>query len=172
VREHGKTASRAARPSLLRLVPIQLDAIAVRVPEINGLANAVICRALERDGSFQDAAQGFGQLGPSWIQDGDMVKAGRAGRRRLTTGAFPSIEPDVMVVTTGGQERCLRAESLRDLETKHIAIEYERAFQIGYLQMNVPDADLRVSGVWMRFSFHEFLSHCSPLVSRRATAVN
>src|SRR6185436_15619259 len=78
-----------------------------------------------------------------------------AGRRRMAAGAFPSVRSDVMVITPGGKEHGLRAVALGDLKAEHVAIERQRALQIGHLQMNVADPDLRMK--WM--GLHDWLVH-------------
>jgi hypothetical protein len=111
----------------------------------NGMAcsgcpvNANACR--------KEATQGVGQFRSSRIQDGDMVQPRRAGRRRLSSCAFPSVEADVMMITTGQQERRLRAEALRDFKAKPVAVKLQRTFQVGHFQVNVADADVGVDAL-------------------------
>jgi hypothetical protein len=50
----------------------------------------------------------------------------------------------MMMVAAGGEKRGLVSKSLCHLEAEHVAIETERAFEIGDLQVNVPDPDARV----------------------------
>src|SRR5262249_55903961 len=147
MRDHCQSAISVAGPLLLRPVPIKLHSVPVWVGQIDRFANAVVRRAFKGDACLQHAAQGLGQFRPRRIQDGDVVQSGRAGWRRSASGAFPRVQPDVMMVTTGGQERCLRPEPLSDFKAKHVAVEAKRPFQVRYFQMNVSDPDLWVD--WM-----------------------
>ena len=49
-----------------------------------------------------------------------------------------------MMIAADGQKRRLPSEALRELKTKHVAIERKRPVEIGHLQMNVADAYLRI----------------------------
>jgi len=155
MRKHGPTAVGTARPLLPGLVPIKLDAVVVGVAEVDRFTDAVVRRAFERDASLRDSTQGVGQFRPCRVQDGDMVQASRAGRRRLASGAFPSVQSDVMVITPGGEENGLRPVALCDLKAEHVSIERQRPFQVRHFQMNVADPDLRMK--WM--GFHDELVH-------------
>src|SRR5436309_13522534 len=63
-----------------------------------------------------------------------------AGRWRMAAFAFPGVEPDVVVIAAGRNERRARTEALHELEAKHAAIKSERAVEIGDLEMNMPDS--------------------------------
>ena len=73
-----------------------------------------------------------------------MIQPCRAWRRRRASLAFPRVQSDVVMITTCREKRCFLSVSLRDLKAKNIAIKVERAFQVGHLQMNVTNSDLRV----------------------------
>ena len=53
--------------------------------------------------------------------------------------ALPGVQPDVVVVAARRDERRLRAVPLRQLETKDTAVERQRTFQVGDLQVDVAD---------------------------------
>lgn len=76
-----------------------------------------------------------------------MIKPGRAPRRRLSARALPRVEPDVMMITAGREENRAVSVTLRDLESKHVAIERERPLQVAHLQVHVPNAGFRVNRV-------------------------
>ncbi len=87
---------------------------------------------------------GLGQHRPSWVEDRRMVQARRPRGWRRPAQALPSIQSNAMVVATCRHERRLRAESLRHLEAENAAVESQRPFKVGDLQMDVADADLRI----------------------------
>lgn len=51
-----------------------------------------------------------------------------------------------MMIAAGGNERGLRAEALRKLETEHAAAEAKSAVEIGDLEVNVANAGLGMDG--------------------------
>src|SRR5690349_17490321 len=101
---HREVSLRIARPLLARAIDIQLDAVAVRVAEIEGFADAMIAGAVEGNAGVDEPAQRIGQRGTGRIEDGDVIQPGRSRRRGLAPGAFPCIEADVMVVPARGEE--------------------------------------------------------------------
>ena len=58
--DHGKLTLRCARPLRFRAVPVKLDTIAVRVAEIERLADAMIGSAFERNVGENQATKGVG----------------------------------------------------------------------------------------------------------------
>ena len=52
------------RPFLGRAVPVELDTVAVRVPEVEGLADPVVGGPLERNPRIEKAPQRVSQRGP------------------------------------------------------------------------------------------------------------
>src|SRR5262245_25169943 len=57
-----------SRPFFQRTVPTEFDAIAVRVVNINGLADAMIACAINRDIRGHHASQRIGERGSCWIK--------------------------------------------------------------------------------------------------------
>src|SRR5712691_12972986 len=57
----------------------------------------------------------------------------------MTALALPGVEPDVVMIAAGRNERRTRAHALLQLEAEHAAVEAERAVEIGDLQVHVPD---------------------------------
>ena len=86
-----------------------------------------------------------------------MVKASRAGWRRLPSRALPCVQADVMMITTGRHKRRLLAEALSDFKAEHVAVKGQRAFQIGHLQMNVANPDAGIHGLRAGVWFHACL---------------
>jgi len=154
MREYGQIAVRAARPLLLRFVPIKLHPVSVRGAEIDGFTDTVIRRSFERNIGFKQSSERGCQFRPRRIQDGDMVQPGRAGRRRLASGALPCVQSDVTMVTTGRQECRLRPKSLSDIKAEHVAIKCQRAVQVGHFQVNVTDPDVRADAIWAGLWVH------------------
>ncbi len=145
VGEHLQRAVRLLRPLLLRPVPIKLDAVVVRVAQIERLGDAVVAGAFERDLGGDQPPQRVGQKPAGRVENGGMVKAGGAGGGRRAAAALPGVQADMMVVAAGRDEgRARPAGGHR--ETQHAAIEIERPLQVGDLEMDVADAHPRVDG--------------------------
>src|SRR5436305_7554162 len=53
--------------------------------------------------------------------------------------AFPGVEPDMMVIAAGRNERRAVAHPLHHLEAEHAAVEPQRPIEIGDLEMHMPD---------------------------------
>ena len=70
------------RPALARTIPVQFDAVLVRVAQIERFADAVVAGAVEGDAGGAHATQRVGEVGARRIEDGGMEQAGRASRRR------------------------------------------------------------------------------------------
>ena len=105
-------AVRVARPFFLRPVAIELDAVVVRIAQVERLADAVVARAVERDAGFDQPAERIGKRRARRVEDRDMVKAGRAGRRRRTAFALPGVQTDMVVIAAGRDEGGARAVAL------------------------------------------------------------
>ena len=69
----------------------ELDAVLVGVAQVQGLADAVVGRALEFHAGGDQPAQGVGKKRAGGIQDGDMVQPGGVRRRGRAAGAFPGV---------------------------------------------------------------------------------
>src|SRR4051794_36664802 len=87
-----------------------------------------------------------------------MIQTGGARRRRRSTSTFPCVQSDMMMITAGGEECRLSSVTLCQFEAEHIAVEGQRAIQVGDLQMNVSNADLRVKRTKLSIRFHFDLS--------------
>src|SRR4029077_1447810 len=95
---HGEVAGRRARPLLLWAVPVEFDAIVVRIAKIKRLADAVVARAVEWDVGLDQPAQRVGERRTRGIENRAVIEPGGAGRRRRAAAALPGVEPDVMVI--------------------------------------------------------------------------
>src|SRR5258706_10448481 len=84
-----------------------------------------------------------------------MVEPGRARGRRRATLALPGIEPDVMVVATGRDERRPPAIPLDELEAQHAAVEGQRAVEVGDPEVDVPDSSSGIDGPGAWLLVHE-----------------
>jgi len=139
--EHCQRAFGCARPLLARTIPVEFDPVFVRIPEIKSLAHAVVRGTIERDARSPEASQGVRKFSARWIEDCEMIKAGRSWGRRGTAKALPGIEADVMMITTGRDKRSGAAKALREFKTEHSTIKAKRTFEIGNLQVHMPDRD-------------------------------
>src|SRR5687767_1777668 len=98
---HGECAVGIFRPLVLRTVPIELDAVLVRIAQIERLADAVIGRAVELDAGRDKAAQSIRERSPRRIEDRGVIEPGRAARGRRAALALPGVERDVVVIAPG-----------------------------------------------------------------------
>ena len=150
MREHCDAAIRRPRPRLPRAVPVEFDAVAIRVAQVERFADAVIGGAFEGYSRFDEPAQGVGQRRPRGVNYCNVVKAGCSRRRRRTTLAFPCIQPDVMVVAARRNKRRVASIALGQFKAQHTAIEPKSAFEVSRLEMDVADSDFRIYG-WHGF---------------------
>jgi hypothetical protein len=94
---------------------------------------------------FSEAAESVGKFRAGRIKNGQMIKSGGMGRRRRSTGAFPSVEADVMVIAPGGKECRLVSVALGNVESKDVMVKGKGAVEVGHLQMNMANSDLWVN---------------------------
>jgi hypothetical protein len=156
-REHRQPAVGSTRPLFFGAIPIKLHPVTIGIAQIECFADAVIRRAFERNPRFDETAQSVSEFRSRRIKNRKVIKAGCAWRRRRSTRTFPSVQANVMVIVTGGKKRCLRAVALREFEAQRIAVKRECPFQIGYLQVDVANPDLRMKRARTRVQFHNFL---------------
>jgi len=100
----------------------------------------VVGGALERDSGFDEAAKGVGEIGAGGVKDGEVVEAGGAGRGGMAVGAFPGVQPDMLVVSAGGDEGGRAAHLLHELESEDAAVEIEGAGERGDFEVHVSNA--------------------------------
>src|SRR5262245_8659699 len=150
---HVEVTLGGARPPRLESVPAKLDAVAVGITQIERLAHAVIARTFQRNPSRKQSFQSVGECRPRRIQNSYVIKAGAAGRRGRTAAALPGVEADMVVVSASRYEGRLMAVALGQRESKHAAIECERAVEIRDLEVDVPDLDTGINGMWRQRLF-------------------
>jgi len=93
--------------------------------EVEGFADTVVGGSVEGDIGRKKAAEGVGQGGARRIEDGQVVEASGAGRRRLAAEGFPGVEADVVVVASRGKERGGVAHAHGDVEAEDAVVEGE-----------------------------------------------
>ena len=98
---HGEAAVGCTGPVGFGAVPVKFYAVEVGVVEVEGFGDAVIGGAVEGDVGGEEAAECVGQGGAGWVEYGQVVEAGGAGRWRLAAEGFPGVETDVVVVAAG-----------------------------------------------------------------------
>ena len=69
-----------------------------------------------------------------------MVEPGRVLWRRRRAFALPNVKADMMMITTGRNERRFASVTLLQLQPKHAAVKRQCAFEIGNFQMHMADA--------------------------------
>src|SRR5207244_304356 len=87
-------------PLGLRTIPVKFDAVAVRIAQIQGLADSVICRSLQLDACADQPAQRIAQRGASGIHQRQMIQPRCSASWGLTVAALPRIQADVVMVST------------------------------------------------------------------------
>ena len=107
----------------------------------------MVRRAIERDAGRQYAAKRIGQRRARRIKDRVVIEACRAGCRRVAAFALPGVQRDMVMIATRREKRGLLAEALRQIKAQHIAVETERALDIGHFQMNVADPRARIDRI-------------------------
>src|SRR5207248_6214608 len=100
----GEVALGVAGPLRLRAVPGQLQAVSVRVVEVQGLVGAVVVDATERPAGLDQAAERVAEGRPGRVADGDVVKASGSRRWRGAPLRLPSVEAERVVVAAGADE--------------------------------------------------------------------
>src|SRR5258708_12221742 len=95
---------------------------------------------------IEQAFERDGQIFAHGIVDSKVVQASRAGGRERPVLALPGVEPDVVVVATGGEEGCA-LEVEEQVEAQVVAIEADSALQAGTLTLAVSDPRLRAENL-------------------------
>jgi hypothetical protein len=127
-------------------------AVAVGVGEVDRDGAAVVCGVVDRVVVLEQPPHGAAELAPVGIQERHVVEAGVAGRRRRGARALPRVQADVVVVVARREEHRVQADLTRvggHAEAERVAIERERAVQVGDAQVHVPDAHRGMDGFVM-----------------------
>ena len=77
---HDQCSIGIAGPFGLGTVPVEFDAIAVRIAEIECLANAVVTGAVDRDVGGGETLQGVAETRTVRVEQCDVIEPGGAGR--------------------------------------------------------------------------------------------
>src|SRR5450631_1050216 len=94
----------------------------------------------ERDSGQPKSSQPIGELTASWIGDRQMIKPRRSRRRSFAPESLPSVQSNMMVVTTRREKYRASPIALRNLEAQHIAVKAQGTLEVRNLQMHMPDA--------------------------------
>lgn len=90
-----------------------------------------------------------------------MIQPCGARRWRCSATAFPGIQPDMMMVASRRDKRGIFPISLYQFKAKHSAVKPERTFQVGDLEVNMPDACTGINR-WLcsrdRFRLHNLFT--------------
>jgi hypothetical protein len=102
-RDHREFAVLLAWPFVGRSVAVDLDAVAVGIVQVDGLADAVVGGAVDCDAMIDETLQRAGQLLARRIEDGEVVETGRSSLRRRTAAALPGVQSEVVMIAAGGE---------------------------------------------------------------------
>ncbi len=136
---HLHRAVRFARPSSARPIPVQLDAIAVGVAQIQRFTDTVIARAFERHAGLTEPSERIAERRAVRIPDRKVIQAGRAGRRRASALAFPGVETDVVVIAASAEKYRRLPHALGHFETEDAGVKRHGTLEVGDFQVNVTD---------------------------------
>src|SRR5215218_9255798 len=128
-------------PLVARTVAIELDAVAVRVVQVDRLADAVVARAGQRHAGVDDSSHRVGERLSVGVADRRMEETGRVARRRRRAFRLPRAQTDVVVIPAGSDERRLLAVAVHHLEAEDAAVEADRTLEVADLEVNVSDVD-------------------------------
>jgi len=116
----------AQRPLGARPVTVDLDAVAVGVGQVDGLADAMVRPALQRPAGFQHMPQPAGQVRPAGQQQGEVVEASGAGRLGPRAGQLHQMQQR----RVASRQQRAAAAALSRRQPQHIAVETQRAVQV------------------------------------------
>ena len=86
-----------ARPLRLGPVPIEFDAVLIRIAQVQGFAHAVIAGAIERNPGGDQPLQRVGEIGACGVDDRKVIKSGGTRGGRLAALALPGVKSNVVV---------------------------------------------------------------------------
>ena len=134
---HGEFAVGGAGPGVARTVPVEFDAVLIRVAEIESFADAVVGGSIERNLVLDERFEGSAEIGARGKHNREMIETGGSGCGRLAVAAFPGVEPDVVMISAGGDKGSGRAKALHELKAEHTTVKVESTIQVRDLEMNV-----------------------------------
>ena len=144
-REHGQLTPGGPRPFFPGAIAIKLDSIFVGITQIKRFAYAVVAGAIEWNIRRHQSLQGIRQRRPRRVKNGKMKETGATGRWGRPGETFPGVEADVMMISASRDKGGASTPALRQLEPENAAIEFQRSFQVGDLEMDVTDSNLRIN---------------------------
>src|SRR5215208_5572546 len=136
---HCESAFGSARPLLLRTVPVQLDAVAVGIPQVQRLEDAVVRGSVDGVVGFQEPLESKGEVMSLGVEDGEVEEPCRMRRSRVGVAAHPGVQADVVVVSARGEEDCVVSVPLGHLESENVPVEAKGPLDVRHLQVNVAD---------------------------------
>jgi tRNA G18 (ribose-2'-O)-methylase SpoU len=136
---HRDVAVGVARPFCFRSIPGQLDAVAIRIGQVDRLADAVIGDTLQGDARINNASHRSCEVRARRVADCKVIEAGMVRWSGRSTPALPCVEADVVVITTSRQERRVMVQTHDLIESEHAAVKADRAIDVGDLQVDVTD---------------------------------
>ena len=110
-------------------------------------------------------------VAPGRVVDGEVIETGATEGRRRAALALPGVEPDVVVIATGGEKGGLVAEAGDQIEAERVAIERHGPVQVGHFEMDMPDVGPGWDGLARR-SDHCWLSFTTRGQETEATAAS
>src|SRR5262245_24907122 len=117
-----------------RSIAIDLDAVAVRIGEVDRLADAVVRGALQDRAGLHEPAYRLPQIGARWRQYREMVKAGRAS----CSGRVPTLTQNKQIRAAGPEPGDALIATVHD-ESKSGLVELDRSFEIRDRQLDGAD---------------------------------
>ena len=113
--------------------------------QVDRFVGVVVAGSVDTPPMVIAALQGRSQVTPFRVGDGEVVEAGAVWRRRYSAVALPGVQPD-LVVAARREEGCLCPLSSGYIESERTLVAGDGAFEIGYLEVHMPDA----CRVWQR----------------------
>lgn len=126
------------RPFAGVAVPGEFDTVEIGIVQVQGDVGAMVVVPIDLPAAIQQSLERHRQIAPGRIVDGEVIEPGRTGLRGVSTGALPSIQRNMVVVTTCREKRGA-AQGVEQIEPEYIAIEPDGAVEIGDLEMHMTD---------------------------------
>src|SRR5262245_49820774 len=143
-REYPEASILVPGPLLHWAVPVELEAVTVRVAQIERFADSVIRGSLERDARLDEAPERVRERLAIGVADRGVEEPRVTRRRRRSAAGLPGVEPDVVVVATSRDEHRLVAVPRLLLEAEDADVEVERPLDVGDLEVDMADVHARV----------------------------
>src|SRR3989449_1142543 len=161
-RRHGDGAVGGPGPFALWSVAVQLDAVAVGVPQVDRFADAVVGCSFERHSGIEHAAHSPGEGLAVRVENREVVQTRRAPGRCGGPTPRPRVEPDVVMVASRREKHGVPPVATRDFKAEDVTVEGEGAVQIRHPEVHVTDAGAGGNGhqsMNVR-EFHDVMTLC------------